>query len=186
MKNFIEILLLACFISFITCKSNVNNTLEETKSVKTTNESSINNNESTELIYTIGQLKYNLSTDSVILLIGEPDSISIEIQAGADGSFVTNWVYVNKGINLEMYSDLKGENKKIRSILVTKPCDLFTHKGIGIGSSVKQVYNNYKTENDYSISDSLQEVVIGSIYDGIVFSIEKGKVVKIFIGAAAE
>lgn len=135
---------------------------------------------------TLGFLRRNLKQDSIVLMLGEPDSIGVEILEGAEGTFVQDWYYLSKGINLVLYSEEKGDQKNICSILISEPCTYKTERGIGIGDKSSEVISVYKEYIDYSISDSTKSMVVGSIYDGMIFSLENGKVNKIFIGSAAE
>jgi hypothetical protein len=104
---------------------------------------------------------------------------------GADGAYHQTWKYAACGISLDMVSEKAGEPKSIASITLTKPSLLSTTRGIRLGSTAKAVMKAYQTEwnKDSSNSDSF---VAGSIYGGLIFNFQNGKVSKIFLGAAAE
>jgi hypothetical protein len=60
-----------------------------------------------------------------------------------------------------------------------------TSKGISIGSSYQEVEQAYKDYMNPEFSNR-ESIVAGSIYGGVVFSFEKGKVKSVFVGAASE
>jgi hypothetical protein len=70
-------------------------------------------------------------------------------------------------------------------ITIVSPCALTTSQGIGIGSDLKLIQLKYSSQIDKSASDE-NTIVVGSIYEGTIFTLENNKVVKIFIGASAE
>jgi hypothetical protein len=104
---------------------------------------------------------------------------------GADGAYHQKWEYVGCGITLGMVSAEEGATKSIESITVTAPSTLTTKQGIRIGSTEQEVASAYKSYWNREES-SLGEFVVGSIYGGLMFSLEDGQVTRIFLGAAAE
>ncbi len=104
---------------------------------------------------------------------------------GADGAYHQTWKYAACGVTLDMVSDKAGAPKAIASITLTKPSRLSTTRGIRIGSTTKAVMKAYKAEWNQDSSDS-DSFVAGSIYGGLIFNFQNGKVSKIFLGAAAE
>lgn len=141
---------------------------------------------------TIGFLSLDISDKEVIKNIGKPKEKSQAYIWEADGAEHQTWVYSNKGIELDMIRDSIGENKwsenqTVSKIIITSPCDYKTKENIGIGSSKNEVINVYKNGiNKEDSSEDLNKIVLGTIYDGIIFNFEEDKVVKIFVGAAAE
>lgn len=109
-----------------------------------------------------------------------------EIFEGATGLHVQKWSYPKCGIVLKMGSERKGGSKTIEWITVTSPSDLATLKGIHIGSTEGEVIKAYGPYRDQENSENGRRFVAGSIYDGMIFDFKDGKVVKIFLGAAAE
>lgn len=87
------------------------------------------------------------------------------------------------GIIIDMAG--KDDNYAINSVKITAPSDLTTRKGIKIGSTLSEVIAAYDKNIEKPISDS-SKIVAGSVYGGLVFTIEKGKVASIFLGASAE
>jgi hypothetical protein len=104
---------------------------------------------------------------------------------GADGAYHQKWKYADCGMILGMVSEQKGAAKSIESITIFNPSRLITKRGIRIDSSKKAVMNAYKSEWNQESSQS-DVLVAGSIYGGLIFNFQNGKVSKIFLGAAAE
>jgi hypothetical protein len=110
-----------------------------------------------------------------------------EILEGATGEYVQTWKYPDCGISLKMSSTRKGGAKVVRSITIITPSDLSTSGGIHIGSTESEVlkaYGRYR-DKDGGTQKGVR-FVAGSIFDGMIFDFKDGKVVGIFIGAAAE
>jgi hypothetical protein len=104
---------------------------------------------------------------------------------GADGAYHQEWEYSGCGMTLGMVSEEKGAIKSIESITLTRPSTLTTKRGIGIGSTEQEVMRVYKPY--WNREESGHETfVAGSIYGGLMFSLEDGQVTRIFLGAAAE
>jgi hypothetical protein len=144
------------------------------------NESSLLQNES------IGNLKIGLSEEKVKQVISNC-TLKRETEQlwGADGAYHQKWKYVNCGITLGMVSEQKGGNKLIESITLNSPSRLATKRGIRIGSAENTVMKVYKVEWDKESSKS-GYFVAGSVYGGLIFQFQNGKVSQIFLGAAAE
>lgn len=133
----------------------------------------------------LGQLKLNQGADAVVKALGKPESKGEDLFQGADGTWVQEWSYPAQGLQLVMASSEKGGAKMISSITATDGCKLATARGIRLGSTVAQVQKAYAdVRSQEGASD--EEFVAGSIYGGVIFSLEKGKVTRIFFGAAAE
>ncbi len=132
-----------------------------------------------------GWLKLSLNQKNIIDSIGQPDKKSKDEFWEATSTFVQHWEYELKGIELEMESNKENEAKEVMMITIMAPCSLRTSQNIGIGSDINLVKEKYQNLINKSSSDD-KEIVVGSIYGGTIFSIENGKVSKIFIGAAAE
>jgi hypothetical protein len=133
----------------------------------------------------IGNLRIGLSEKKVkqvmnCKVIRDPDQLW-----GADGAYHQAWKYADYGITLDMVSEKNGAPKSIASITLTKPSRLNTTRGIGIGSTSKAVMKAYKNEWNKESSNS-DTFVAGSIYGGLIFNFQNGKVNKIFLGVAAE
>ncbi len=134
---------------------------------------------------TIGFLNLGTSDKEVIKNTGQPKTKSEAVIWEADRLEHQTWTYENKGIELGMIRNK--EEQQVWSIKITSPCDYKTRKSIGIGSTKSEVLNVYKDKiNEEHRFGDQDIVVLGSIYDGIIFHFKNNKVVSIFIGAAAE
>jgi len=122
----------------------------------------------------------------VVKLLGEPEKKSEPAVWGSDGLEHQTWYYSSKGIELDLRKN--DENRQVvYSIKLDKPCTMKTSRSIGIGSTKEEVLNAYREEIDPEENNSdSQALVAGSVYGGLIFTLENDKVVSIFIGAAAE
>jgi hypothetical protein len=133
----------------------------------------------------IGAFSLGLSEKEVVNNLNCPVLYGKNQLWEADGLYHQEWTYVNCGLILDMTSSDKNGTKSIESITLMAPGKLKTRYGVGIGSTEKEVmeiYKNYKNK----VHSSENIFVAGSIYGGVIFTFEEGKVVNIFIGAAAE
>lgn len=132
----------------------------------------------------VGAIKFGLTTKQVITLIGEPDEIEKPFYSEVDGETYQHYYYKSKGIFLSFV--IKNDSiKEVRLIEIKAPSSLKTTKNIGIGSALSEVMNAYKEYINKEFSDS-SEIVAGSPYGGIVFSIQNQKVKSIYIGPTAD
>jgi hypothetical protein len=136
----------------------------------------------------IGQIKIGLIGDSLIKRFGQPDSMGATQMSEASGAYVQKWEYRQAGMKLEMESPDSLGQKHVASIEAVFPCTLSTKKGIKIGSQLADVEKEYGDFEDKENGEGKTNTsfVAGSIYGGIIFSLENEKVTKIFIGASAE
>ncbi len=137
-----------------------------------------------------GDLKLNLTTDEVIKIIGNPSKKTEEEYWGADGGQHSNWVYDTKGITLGMnriedHPESKYHNKLVDAITIKAPSDLKTNKGIKIGSSIDDVMIGYQRTMETTEAEE-GWLIAGTIYGGLMFKVENGQVVEMFLGAKAE
>lgn len=132
-----------------------------------------------------GWLKLRLNQELVMDSLGEPESKGDDIYWGALGTYVQEWNYPSQGIILQMESSEENGDKSVLMITITAPCKKATSRGISIGSKKEEVTKKYsgKINNDFTDNE---EILVGSIYGGVIFFIEDGTVSRIFIGAAAE
>ncbi|GAB4192511.1 MAG: hypothetical protein Fur006_36990 [Coleofasciculaceae cyanobacterium] len=133
-----------------------------------------------------GQLKLDLTAAQVIEILGSPETKGESNLWGADGLYHQDWYYPQQGITLNMASEKAQERQRVASIKLMSPSTLKTRRGIGIGDSYTKVIQAYKDEEERESSISSKSFVAGSIYGGLIFSFENGRVNEIFIGAAAE
>jgi hypothetical protein len=133
----------------------------------------------------IGNLRIGLSEAKVKQKIDCKLKREPEKFWGADGAYHQKWKYANCGITLGMVSAQKGATKSIESITISHPSRLSTKRGIRIGSTETAAMKAYRAEGDRESGKS-ETFVAGSIYGGIIFQFQNGKVSQIFLGAAAE
>ena len=105
---------------------------------------------------------------------------------GADGAYHQTWRCASCGLNLGMVSEKRGGKKAIESISLTGPATLSTKRGIRIGSSEQEVRKAYRAFWNHEDSKSRRNFVAGSVFGGMIFYFQDGKVRKLFLGAAAE
>lgn len=134
----------------------------------------------------IGGIKIGQSLTEVEKLIGVASSRDPIQNWGADGRWYATYYFPRMGLSLNMGSDDSACFKPVvSSITASSSCPFHTARGITIGSSVAQVRDAYFAFIDNEQSNDTV-VLAGSLYGGMIFEFEKGKVKKIFLGAAAE
>ena len=134
----------------------------------------------------IGDLKIDDSAQKIISYLGNPEAKSESVMWGSDGLYHQSWDYPQQGISLEMVSETEKGTKQVSSITLSEPSQLKTERNIGIGDYYEKVEEVYKQEKDVDNSITCESFVAGSIYEGIIFSFNEGRVSKIFLGSAAE
>jgi hypothetical protein len=134
----------------------------------------------------LGNLKLGLKGDDVIKQLGKPARKGKDVMWEAIGEWVQKWDFPSQGIQLQMASEKKGGAKSVLAITATADCKLSTARGISIGSTEAAVKKAYGSVRDKEQSVAGKTFVAGSVYGGVIFQFEKGKVSEIFIGAAAE
>ena len=134
----------------------------------------------------LGGLKLYMPEKAVLKLLGNPKEKGTLVFQEADGEWVQDWEYPAAGLSITMGAKKKGGAKTIANITATAPCTLATKAGIKIGSPAAEVVKAYKSHLDKENPPTAKHIVAGSVYGGIMFDLEKGKVTRIFIGAAAE
>lgn len=130
----------------------------------------------------LGGLELGQRSDVVTKVLGKPESRGKEVLWEAIGE----WRFPKQGLVLNMSSDKKGGEKTILSITAEAPCRLATSRGIKIGSTEAELAKAYRDMRNKEESSPGERFVAGSIYGGVIFDLKNGKVVQIFIGAAAE
>ena len=133
----------------------------------------------------IGKLQIGLSEEKVKQKIKCVLKRDAEQLWGADGAYHQKWKYVDCGITLGMVSAKKSGLKSIESIQLNSPSRLSTKRNIQIGSSEKATRKAYQAESNGEPTPT-NSFVAGSIYGGLIFQFQHGKVSEIFLGAAAE
>jgi len=134
----------------------------------------------------LGKLKLGQGADAVSKFLCKPDSRGKEVFWEAIGVWVQDWRFPKQGLTLAMSSQKKGGSKTIFSITAEAPCKLATSRGIMIGSTEADLAKAYRDVRNKEASTPGKIFVAGSVYGGAIFNLKDGKVVQIFIGAAAE
>lgn len=134
----------------------------------------------------LGGLRLGLPEKEVLKQLGKPAKQTAVVLQEADGMYVQKWLYPAQGIELQMSAEKKTGVKSVAMITASAPCDLSTKQGIKIGSAEGAVRKAYGAHADRDTPAEPGTFVAGSIYGGIIFNFSKGKVTRIFFGAAAE
>ena len=135
----------------------------------------------------LGGLSLGTAEKDVLKLLGQPGKKTGLVLQEADGTFVQTWEYPAKGLSIVMSAGAKKTGAKtIATITAGAPCALATKAGIKIGSDAAAVRKAYAGHADKETPPTAGQFVVGSIYGGIIFNFDKGKVSRIFFGAAAE
>jgi hypothetical protein len=132
-----------------------------------------------------GWLKIGLDQKVISDRIGEPAKKGDDMYWEAIGTYVQEWKYPSKGITLEMESDSQNGVKHVLMITLESPSTGKTSNLISIGSSKDEVVKSYSDKMSDEFSSDKQ-IVVGSLYGGVIFTFENSIVTTIFIGAAAE
>lgn len=138
-------------------------------------------------IESFGDIKIGQPIDEAVKLLGDASSKGKAEKWEADGLMHQEWKWKDKGLTVNVSSDPANNSapKVISSITASAPCAFKTKAGITIGNSYDEVQAAYK--NDINKEESGDDqVIVGSMYGGIVFTFEDKKVKSIFLGAAAE
>lgn len=136
------------------------------------------------------------ATEADVFALGEKETLG-NLAKGKDeiwdafGEAVQPWSFIGSGFSADMVSGEIGAPKTVLSITIEAPSALKTEHGIGIGSTKNEVikaYADYKTEKEEAehLEAEGNKRLVGSIYGGMVFTLEEGKVSRIFLGASAE
>jgi hypothetical protein len=72
----------------------------------------------------------------------------------------------------------------VRNIWLRAPSTLATDRGIRLGSTADEARAAYAGTLDSRAGED--SIVAGSVYGGVIFTVEGGRVVGIFVGPAAE
>ncbi len=134
----------------------------------------------------LGPLSLDLPEAEALKALGTDFQKGKEEFQGADENYVQDWEFRSKGVLLTMGSEKPNSPKTVFSVTITAPSDLKTLKGIGIGSSESEVRKAYGNQEDGENTKKGENFVAGSIYGGVIFTFDKGRVTRIFLGAAAE
>ncbi len=133
----------------------------------------------------LGRLGLGLEASEVKAALGAPASKGPWSDEPATGLTIQEWDYPALGISVTMSREEPGGAVTVNRFFVEAPCRLATSRGIRIGDPGDEVRRAYKGLLSQEDSDP-ESLVVGSVYDGVIFTLEAGKVTRIFVGAAAE
>jgi hypothetical protein len=136
--------------------------------------------------FMLGKIHYGMSVAGATGLPGCVFTKGKLIASEADGAWHQGWKGRSCGVNLGFSAADKKSALKLTDIEILAPSQIKTTRGIGIGSTEAQVRTQYSHEINAGESIPQQTVVLGSVYGGVVFGLEGGKVQRILVGAAAE
>lgn len=121
--------------------------------------------------------------------IGEGIFVGEESFMAATGEYAQPWIAPDQGLEFMMCRLSKDEEYGVGSISASNKSTWKTARGIGIGDARSVVVERYKDipHEDPNEPVAENEMIVGSIYGGLIFSFDDaGKVSDIFLGAAAE
>ena len=134
----------------------------------------------------VGPIKLGMTESEVPAALGTPDEESEAQMWGADGLKHSDWTYTNEGLTINMVESTNGESEFVAyTINAAAPCALATQKGIKIGDGKDAVLAAYGDAIDPTTVTE-DSIVAGTVFGGIVFTLQDGNVTSIFLGAAAE
>jgi hypothetical protein len=88
--------------------------------------------------FTVGGLKLGQSQTEVLAILGEPPSkIGPQLEQ-ATGLYVTQWVYADRGLGVNMAAESEAGPFSLQSVIMEEPCDLKGISGLGIGMPQEQ------------------------------------------------
>jgi hypothetical protein len=134
----------------------------------------------------LGGLRLGLAEAGVIGVLGQPAAKGAQVEEAATGLFVTEWAWPAQGIRITLGAETRKGAQVVDRLQLTAPCKLKTPEGIGIGSTAAAVLAAYKSQLDPETPPTERTIVVGSLFGGMIFTLENGLVTAIFVGAAAE
>lgn len=136
--------------------------------------------------FKIGKLHLGMPASEVVGLPGCVFTKGELVTSEVDTALHQTWSAPRCGLTLGFSTEDKKSPLKLFDMRIEAPSTLKTAKGIGLGSTEAQVRAQYLRDINKEESISQQSIVLGSIYGGVIFELEKNKVKSIFVGAAAE
>lgn len=138
-------------------------------------------------IETFGDIKIGQPHVKTIAAIGQPDKKSKAEEWGADGLMHQDWTYTSKGLvlNMSFAKESVDTTGYVSSITANSISTFKTRANMGIGNTYPEVMEAYKRDIDTEATTK-EQITVGSIYGGIIFTFKNDKVIKIFLGAVAE
>ena len=135
-----------------------------------------------------GPLRIGLPAKEMHRLMGDWKQLSEPVLWAADGLEHWEAAYELPGILVGL-ARVPGDEAGafVSSILAAGPREWKTARGLGIGDPVELVMSLYADAIDPLWNTDLsREILIGSLYGGMLVSLEDGLVVSLYLGAMAE
>jgi hypothetical protein len=129
----------------------------------------------------IGPLRIGMTDKQAIAVLGAPQQRSVAVLMGALGDYESVWAFGS--VTLQMSGAQAKGPFRVASISVSGRSAFKTPAGIGIGSTrdeIVAVYGKY-----LGASNDPAQVLVGSVYYGLLFTLDGDRVVAIFLGAMA-
>lgn len=134
---------------------------------------------------TIGQLMVALDEATVIQVYGDADQTSEPKLVASDGLVHKTSTYGRLGLELD-YVEIN-DVYVINTVVAKAPFDGKTSRGIGIGSSEAEINAVYGDDINAEEMQSFEgKIIVGTIYGGLIFTMDSGAVSAMFLGAGAE
>lgn len=133
--------------------------------------------------------------EAELMAIAKSESMGVpekgeDILWEAIGEAVQTWDFKEARLSVDMGSSEIGGEKEVFSITVKAASKLKTARGIGIGSTKEdaaEAYADYPTDEfEADVVAENGNLLIGSIYGGMIFKLDNGIISEIFLGASAE
>jgi hypothetical protein len=134
----------------------------------------------------VGPIRTGMNAADLIKLLGPAKLKSKPAIWEATGMMMMDWRYPDKGLTVSLGRravEREGE-LNVEDFTVSAPSAWKTPQGIGLGSTAEQVRKSYAGKIDKGSGS--QQIVVGSVYGGLIFRLKNGKVYEIFVGSAAE
>ena len=129
----------------------------------------------------IGPLHIGMTDKQAIAVLGAPQLRSVAVLMGALGDYESVWAFGSA--TLQMSGAKPKGPFRVASISVAGRSGFKTPEGIGIGATREEIVAVYGKYLGHS--DDPAQVLVGSVYFGLLFTLEQERVVAIFLGAMA-
>ena len=122
------------------------------------------------------------SADAAVKALGKPTNKTKAESEAATGTFVSTWTFTGD-VQLTMSADKAAGPFVVRNLDVKGASKLKNVEGISIGSSVADVKKAYGKNLTHPDDKSW---LVGTPYNGMLFTVDKDQVVEVFVGPMAE